>query len=119
MRTLVRLRERQTGGLTEGRGGFLGHFYGCTHVGHDPWCSKSPRRAPAVTISDGQPLVQGQFGARYRHELACTHFTPGQCVQHWVIVRVTGPVFAEGPLFLGAHFRWCCKQRSAIVRVNN
>ena len=51
---------------------------------------------------DGQPLVQGRLSARNGQALACTYFTPGQFVQHWGVVRGTGPAVTAGPVFLGA-----------------
>ena len=60
------------------------------HVG--PWLRQ---------LSNGKLLVQGRLEDRNGQTLVCTHFTPGWCVHHWVIVRGTGPAVAEGPIFLG------------------
>ena len=54
-----------------------------------------------LQFSDGQPLLQKQLAARNGQELACTHFAPDRCAQHWDIVRVTAPAVAVGPVFLG------------------
>ena len=45
-------------------------------------------------FSDGQPLVQGQLSDQNIQALACTHFAPSRCVQHWGIVRGAGPAVA-------------------------
>ena len=50
---------------------------------------------------DGQPLAQGQLAAHNGQALDCTHFMPSRCIEHWVIVRGTGPAVAAGTMFLG------------------
>ena len=103
--------------LTEGRGGFLGLLNGLACVGHEPWCSMGPCRGPVAAISDVQPLVQGRLAAGHGQALACTHFTPRLYVKHWGIVRVTGPAFAAGPMFLGVPCIRRHRRRSTIVCV--
>ena len=62
-------------------------------------------------LSYGQPLVQGRLAAWHEQALACTHFTPGRCVQHWGIMRGTCTVVAELPTLLGVP----CRRRLSIV----
>ena len=45
--------------------------------------------------------MQGRLADRHGHILACTHFMPGWCVQHWGVVSGTGPAVTAGPMFLG------------------
>ena len=45
--------------------------------------------------------MQGRLDAWHGHELTCTHFTPGQCVQNWDAVRGTGLAVTAGPVFIG------------------
>ena len=68
-------------------------------------------------FSDGQPLVQGRLAAWHGHPLACMHFTPGRCIQHWVLVSGTDPAVTAGPMFLGAPCRRICWRRSTTARV--
>ena len=49
-------------------------------------------------FSDGQLPVQGRLAARHGQALACTHLTPRQCVQHWVVVRGADPAVTAGLL---------------------
>ena len=64
------------------------------------------RVGPRLRKKSGWELpVQGQLSARHGHALSYTHFTPGWCIQNWGITRGTGPVFLEGPAFLGCSSR--------------
>ena len=82
-------------------GSFLGLLGVFSHVGRECWCSRGRVGPWMRKFSDGQPLVQRQLVARPGHSLACRHFMPGQCVQHWGVVRGTGPAVMTVPVFLG------------------
>ena len=43
-------KKTRGGGLTDGRGVFLGLLDVFTHVDREPWCSRGPCRAPVVAI---------------------------------------------------------------------
>ena len=62
-------------------------------------------------FSGEQPLVQVLLAARHGHAWACKNSTPGQCVQHWRIIRGKGLAVLYGTSFLGRSLRW----RSAMV----
>ena len=64
---------------------------------------------------DEQPLVQEQLATFHGHALACPHLTPGQCVQHWDIVRGTGLAVTVCPMFLPPPYRRLCRRCLAIV----
>ena len=45
------MKDDRGDGLAEGRGGFLVLLIGLANVGHKPWCSRGPFRAPVAEIS--------------------------------------------------------------------
>ena len=65
-------------------------------------------------FSDGKQLVQRQLAAQNRHSFARTPFMPSHCIQHWGIMKGTGPAILKGPVFLGRSLR----RRLAMVHIN-
>ena len=48
--------------LSEGQGGFLGLLGGFSRVGHEPWCSRAPRRALVAEIIRWETARAGTIG---------------------------------------------------------
>ena len=51
-------------------------------------------------FSDGKLFVHGRLAAQNVQAVVCTHFTPRHCIQHWGVIRGTGPAVMTGPVFL-------------------
>ena len=66
-------------------------------------------------FSDEKPLIQGRLASRNRHAMACTHFTPDQCVHHLYIMRGAGTSVSEGIAFLERSRRRRYTWSSAMV----
>ena len=102
MRMMVRQGERQPGG---GGGVTCQRVKAASLASSMVWLTLVVRLGALGARVDpqlwkfyyGQPLVQGRLAAWHGQALACTHFTPGRCVQLWGIVRGTDPAVTAGP----------------------